>query len=196
MKNKFLIDVGGNKKVTTKLIEMNVADLSFYPDNPRVSSLLLNYSGKMDNNSLQKLMWEKQGEATRDLYQAVKKAGIVNEPLIVYKNMTLEGNTRLCVLRELMSDTKDQKWVKVNCRVIQDPLSEKEINYLLCQIHIASKKKDWEPFEQACYFNKMAQEEEKSIKFIKDITGFGESMIRLYCNLSRDEGSGSKARRI
>jgi hypothetical protein len=45
---------------------------------------------------------------------------------------------------------------------------------------MADKKKDWEPFEQACYFNKMAKDEERSIKVIKDITGCNETLIRDY----------------
>ena len=73
MKIKLLLSVGEGKQVKTELKEMSVEDLSFYPENPRISSLLLHYTGKLDNNSIQKLMWEKQSEATRDLYQQIKK---------------------------------------------------------------------------------------------------------------------------
>lgn len=179
-KNELFLDVGDGKKVKTVLVEMNVSELSFYPDNPRVGSLFLNYPGKINNETIQKLMWTKQSEATRSLYQAIKKAKNVNEPLIVYDNQTIEGNTRLCVLRELFKDTNDKRWTTVNCRVIQEKLNEMQLNYVIYHVQMADKKKDWEPFEQACYFNKMSTQQGRSIKEIKDITGCNESLIRDY----------------
>lgn len=178
-KNELFLDVGDGKKVKTVLVEMNISELSFYPDNPRVGSLLLNHSGTINNEIIHKKMWDKQGEATRSLYQAIKKAKNVNEPLIVYKNQTIEGNTRLCVLRELFKDTNEKRWNTVNCRVIEEELTEIQLNYVIYHVQMADKKKDWEPFEQACYFNKMSIQN-RSIQEIKDITGCNESLIRDY----------------
>ena len=168
------------KQVETFLEKLEVSKLSFYPNNPRVGSSLLNCQEVITNDSIHRLMLEKKGEAVRTLYQKIKKAHNVNEPLFVYENQVIEGNTRLCVLRELYKDTGDSFWKTVNCRVIKEKLSDKELNYLIYHLQLAEKKRDWEPFEEACYFYKMNKEQGRSIVEIKEITDLGEAKIKDY----------------
>jgi len=166
----------GNRLVDTKIEMLKVVDLHFYPLNPRISSILMNFKGKISDSVIHELMYKHQPEATRTLYRRIKLDGIVNEPLIVYKNKTLEGNTRLWVVRELYNKEKTKKnkerWLYVPCRVVTEKLSDKEINFILCNVHI-KKKKDWQPFEQACYFAQMHEKEGMNYNQISKLTEFG-----------------------
>ncbi len=182
MKDKIMLELSieDGRKVETYLEKKKVSDLFFYPSNPRVGSALLNFQGIVTNDSIHKLMSENKGEAVRTLYQAVKKAHNVNEPLVVYKNQVIEGNTRLWVLRQLYKDTNDPFWTTVNCRVIKGELTDKQLNYLIYHLQEADKKREWEPFEAACYFHKMNKIDNKSIKEITEITELSEGKIRDY----------------
>tara|TARA_Y100000310_G_C20692351_1_gene823161 strand:+ start:2959 stop:3945 length:987 start_codon:yes stop_codon:yes gene_type:complete len=173
----------GRRIVNTELRNIKIKDLHFYPGNPRITSILMNVSGKIDDEKIHKLFKEGQEEATHSLYRKIKKDGNVNEPLVIYNNQTLEGNTRLWVLRELYTDAKTQKekekWSIAPCRVVKDKLSGEEIDAILCSYHI-KKKKDWEPFEQACYFYRMNVEDKKSLNQISKLTDLGVTKISDY----------------
>ncbi len=173
----------GKRIVKTEIKKLKTKDLSFYPKNPRISSLLLNYQGKLNNDIIHKMMWKGQGEATRTLFQRVKKDGIINEPVIVYNGQVLEGNTRLAVVRQLLFDAKNksekQKWETIPCRAIFGKISEDEIEIILANNHI-KKKKDWEPFELACYFADLHLNRNKTTKEIKEISEISETKIKDY----------------
>lgn len=158
-KVKLEYSLGKNKKIKTEIKEVKITDLHYYPKNPRISSILIGYKGKLTDKVLDKLMFEKQPQATRTRYHEIKEDGKVNEPLLVYENMTIEGNTRLWVVRTLYNEAKThkEKWLWVPCRVFKEKLSEDDINQILINSHI-KKKKDWEPYEQACYFYRLHQE--------------------------------------
>lgn len=173
----------GKRNIKTNFVKLPLKELRFYPANPRISSILLNFKGELTDDTIHRLMDEKQPEATRTLFQQIKKDGIINEPLLVYKNQVLEGNTRLWVARELYQAAKTQedkkKWVKLPCRIIEDTLTDEEINYLLCNVHI-KKKKDWSPFEQACYLARMKNKEKLTLQQISEISTFNVPTIMTY----------------
>jgi len=173
----------GNRLVDTEIKRIKIKDLHFYSSNPRISSLLMNFKGKLNDEIIHQLMSDKQPEATKTLYRRIKKDGNVNEPLIIYEKQALEGNTRLWALRELYKDAKNpkekKKWSYAPCRIIIGKLSETDINSVLCSVHI-KKKKDWQPFEQACYLAKMYKEEGMSYQRICKLTEFGHTKVTDY----------------
>jgi hypothetical protein len=118
----------------------------------------------------------------------IKKDGIINEPLLVYKNQVIEGNTRLWVARELLKKAKDLKekkiWETLPCRLIKGEINEEEINHILCNVHI-KRKKDWLPFEQACYITRM-KKEGISVQKIKEISTFGIKTINDYIDVYKE----------
>ncbi len=162
------------KIVNTKIVKLNVSDLHYFPPNPRVASVIIDLDHEPSDDEIDKIMDKKQGEATRTLYQEIKKDGMVNEPLIVWDGKVIEGNTRLWVARQLLKEAKKEKdkerWKMVSARVIQDKLSKEDVNIILCDYHI-KKKRDWDPFEQACYFYRMSVEEKLTNQKISEITG-------------------------
>ena len=158
MKNEDIEFNVGKRNIKTTFKRISLKKLHFYPANPRISSILIAYKGELTDEKIHDLMDEKQPEATRSLFRLIKKDGLINEPVIVYNNLVLEGNTRLWVARELFGRAKTEdekkKWEMLPCRLIKDYLADEEINHILCSVHI-KKKKDWSPFEQACYFHSM-----------------------------------------
>ncbi len=171
------------KIVNTKILKLNVSDLHYFSSNPRVASIIMDLDHDPSDKEIDGIMDKKQGEATRTLYQEIKKDGMVNEPLIVWDNKVIEGNTRLWVVRHLLEEakTKEEKnnWKLVSARVIQDKLSNEDMNIILCDYHI-KKKRDWEPFEQACYFYRMSAEEKLSNQKISEITGVNPNKVGDY----------------
>lgn len=171
------------KIVNTKILKSKVYDLDYFSANPRVASIIVDLNHEPTNEEIDDIMFKKQPDATRTLYQEIKKDGMVNEPLIVWGKKVIEGNTRLWVVRQLIKDGKTQeeqkKWQMVSTRVIQDNLSKEDINVILCDYHI-KKKRDWDPFEQACYYYRMSVEEKITNQKIKEITGVNANKIGDY----------------
>jgi len=180
----FEITIGPKKAAQTAFKEIPLHELHFYPKNPRISSILMNYGEEeLTDDIIYQLMEKKQHDAVSSLYQQVKKDGRINEPLTVYENKTLEGNTRLWVAKRLYSEAKNEeerkKWEYLPCRVITQKLSQDEIDYILCNYHI-KKKKDWSPYETACYFYRMKTEEKRTYQEISKLTGYGAQKISDY----------------
>jgi len=179
----------GKRNIKTKYLHVPLKDLHYYPANPRISSILINFKGELNDDAIHKLMDEKQQEAVRKLFQQIRKDGIINEPLVVYNNQVIEGNTRLWVARELYkkakSNTERKPWENLPCRVIQGDINEEEINYILCNVHIKHKK-DWDPFEQACYIARMKIERGMSPQKIKEISTFGVNKITDYIDVYKE----------
>ena len=180
----------GKRNIPTRFCRIKVKNLHYYPYNPRISSILMNFKDELNDEVIHKLLDEYQGEATRSLFQQIKKDGVVNEPIIVYKNQVLEGNTRLWVVRELLSKSKkgsseEKKWSTLPCRLIEEKIGTEEINYILCNVHI-KRKRDWSPFEQACYLARMNIGENMSFQQIKEISTFSISMIKNYIEVYKE----------
>ena len=124
-------------------------DLQFYPENPRVYSIvmregddpsqqeILNQLGKMDH--------------VQQLVKSIKLNKGLIEPIIVRNGdgVVLEGNSRLAAYRILASD-EPLDWARIDCKVLEVDVSESVIFSLLGEFHIVGKK-DWAPFEQAGY---------------------------------------------
>lgn len=175
----FSLAVGEGRTVKTTFEKLSVKKLRFYPKNPRISSFLIHVKKELPDAEIEKMMWEKQPEATKGLYQQVKKDGQINEPLTVCDHQVLEGNTRLAVARKLYEETGDSRWDMLPCRVIIDKLSKEQKDYILCNYHI-KKKKDWEAYEQACYFSGMQKDDKLTLQQISQATDINVTKIMDY----------------
>ncbi len=70
-----------------------------------------------------------------------------------------------------------EKWKNIRAKVIKSPLSNKQLNTLLCQQHIKGKK-DWEPFEKAAYMMRMNEEDKMEIEEISQLTKFSVNDVK------------------
>ena len=126
-----------------------VAVLKFYPENPRLYSIVYAGDGEPTQGVIQKKLAAM--EHVKQLVQSIKANGGLTDPLIVRDGdfVVLEGNSRLAAYR-LLADHDPIKWGKVKCTLLPKDISDGLVFALLGEYHIIGKK-DWAPYEQAGY---------------------------------------------
>jgi hypothetical protein len=163
------------KEIPVRTGFLRVGELQFYPQNPRLYSLVC--AGEEDPSQavIQKRLAAM--EHVKQLVQSIRANGGLTDPLIVRDGdyVVLEGNSRLAAYR-LLEGNDALKWGKVKCTLLPRDISESMVFALLGEYHIIGKK-DWAPYEQAGYLYrrykhhgvepaKMAQEMGLSTKMV------------------------------
>ena len=123
--------------------------LLFYPENPRIYSIVWNEEG---GEPTQEEIFEalaKTEHVRETLVPSIKNNGGLIEPVLIRKNIVLEGNSRLAAYR-LLAQRDASTWEMIRVRILPDTISDSEVFSLLGEFHIVGKK-DWSPFEQAGY---------------------------------------------
>ena len=137
---------GEDVPVITKMMEQD--KLRFYPENPRVYSVLR--SGGKTKPSQEDIEEQLQRfDHVKELREDIKLNKGLLEPLIVRDGTleVLEGNSRLAAYRALAA--KDPvKWNLVKCTLLPADIDESLIFSLLGRYHVNGKK-NWAPYEQA-----------------------------------------------
>ncbi len=154
--------------------ELNQEDLKFYPENPRIYSLI---QSKASDNPTQEEIQDilSSEEDLRELEYSIGQNGGLIEPLIVKSGdmIVLEGNRRLAAYRNLYKKNPIS-FAKVKCKILPENISEDVVFALLGQIHIV-KRKDWNPFEQASYLYRMIKSSNKDVSTLAKSLGIQES---------------------
>lgn len=121
--------------------------LKFFPDNPRVYSLVRGNTDVPSQEEIERQLLEM--EHVRQLIQDIRVNEGLIEPLIVKDGTfeVLEGNSRVAAYRYL-ARSNPIKWGLVKCTVLPKDIDESLVFALLGQYHIKGKK-DWAPYEQA-----------------------------------------------
>ena len=164
-------------------------DLKFYPENPRIYSIVYRGGTEPTQIDIEKRLIEK--DHVKQLYQSIKANGGLIDPLIVIekKNIVIEGNSRLAAYRILVKNDP-LKWGKVRCRVLPEDINEKLIFNLLGQYHIIGRK-DWAPFEQAGYLWRRVNVHKSTIKEMAEEMGLSSrkisSLLKVYSFMKKHE---------
>ena len=139
----------GKQEYTVEVRDLNRIDLLFYPENPRVYSVLNMMGGDPTQEEIEDHMCGL--EHVKQLKVSIESNGGLIDPLVVRDGdfTVLEGNSRLAAYR-LLCAVDPVKWGKVRCKILPADISDSAIFTLLGQYHIIGRK-DWEPFEQAHY---------------------------------------------
>jgi hypothetical protein len=134
-------------EVPTITREISVKELNFYPENPRIYSIV-HADGQKPTQAeiLERLQIL---EHVRQLVQDIRANGGLIDPIIVRQGdmVVLEGNSRLAAYRHLVKDDP-VKWAKVTCTLLPPNIDEHLVFALLAQYHVKGKK-DWAPYEKA-----------------------------------------------
>lgn len=140
------LTINGNE-IPVKHSMMAQADLRFYPENPRIYSLVFNGGAPPSQEEIQKKLGAL--DHVKQLVQSIRANGGLLDPLIVREgdNVVLEGNSRLAAYRLLFAGDPI-RWGKVKCVLLPSDISEDFVFALLGEYHIISRK-DWAPYEQA-----------------------------------------------
>lgn len=159
----------GKKDYTVQIVELNQADLKFYPENPRVYSVLNINGEEPSQDDIEDYMCSM--EHVKQLRISIESNGGLIDPLIVRDGdfTVLEGNSRLAAYR-LLCRTDVVTWGKVKCKLLPADIDDSAIFALLGQYHIIGRK-DWEPFEQASYLYRRHEQTKLPIAYMAQELG-------------------------
>ena len=143
-----IIQIRGSK-IPVKVMEIGHAELDFYPENPRIFSIIQADKSAPTQDEIQERL--SRSDHVKHLVQSIKTHGGLIDPIIVRgkDKVVVEGNSRLAAYR-ILSGVDPIKWGKIRCKVLPSNVEEKYIFSLLGEYHIVGKK-DWAPYEQAGY---------------------------------------------
>jgi hypothetical protein len=149
-------------EIPVRTVMLEQSKLQFFPDNPRVYSVLREDGKAPTQEDIRDRLLEM--EHVKHLIQDIKANGGLIEPLVVRDSTfeVLEGNSRLAAYRYLAKN-EPIKWGMVKCTVLPSDVSESLVFALLGQFHIKGKK-DWAPFEQAGFLYRRYKQHNADLK--------------------------------
>ena len=126
-----------------------INDLSFYPENPRIYSLIRRPGVEPSQDEIFNRL--RSLDHVKQLIQSIRANGGLTNPLLVRAGdlVVLEGNSRLAAYRELARNDAI-KWGMAKVQLLPSDISEELVFALLGEYHIVGRK-DWAPYEQAGY---------------------------------------------
>jgi hypothetical protein len=164
------------KEVATRTEYLEQSKLIFYPDNPRVYSVLRGKGNVPSQEEIQRRLLEM--EHVKELVQDIKQNGGLIEPLVVRDKTfeVLEGNSRLAAYR-FLAKSDPLKWGYVKCSVLPSNIDEALVFALLGQYHIKGKK-DWVPYEQAGFLYRRFKNHHTDIKVLAAEIGISTKLVK------------------
>lgn len=168
----------GKKEYDIQEMNLDQADLKFYPENPRVYSVLDVANCVPDQSEIEEIMINM--DHVKQLKESIKANGGLIDPLIVRDGdyVVLEGNSRLAAYR-ILARQERIKWAKVKCKVLPADISDAAIFALLGQYHIIGRK-DWSPYEQAGYLYRRVENAHHPIDYIAEELGITGSKAKKF----------------
>ena len=171
----------GKNDYVVRLEELNQVDLKFYPENPRVYSILNINGTEPSQDEIEEYMCAQ--DHVKQLKESIKSNGGLIDPVIVRDGdyVVLEGNSRLAAYR-LLGREDPVQWGKIKCKILPADISDSAIFALLGQYHIIGRK-DWDPYEQANYLYRRLQQTRLPIEYMADELGISRqkasSMVKV-----------------
>lgn len=150
-----------------------VRNLKFYPENPRIYSIVNVNEEVISQEEIQERLASM--DHVKQLVQSIKANGGLTDPIIVRQEVVLEGNSRLAAYR-LLAAKDPVKWGRIKCKVLPEDIGDDAVFALLGEYHIIGKK-DWAPFEQAGYLYRRHKNHGISVKRIAEEVGLGQKEI-------------------
>lgn len=170
----------GRQTIPVKTGMVEQAQLLFYPENPRVYSVVRGDGDVLEQDEIEKELGSQ--EHVKELISAIRSNGGLTDPVIVQQgtNYVLEGNSRLAAYRFLARNDPIQ-WGMIKATLLPEDIGTDLIFRLLAQYHIVGKK-DWAPYEQAGVFWRRSQLGE-SVKTMAEQVGFTVSHVQKLINV-------------
>lgn len=169
----------GKKKFHCELQMLDIDQLNFSTDNPRICCAFDdNPDSPVSQSQIEDFL--SQLEHVAQLKISIERNGGIIEPLYVKDGdfIVLEGNSRLAACRALHRENPDI-CQKLPCRLLPNDIDDEAVFILLGQYHIIGRK-DWEPFEQANYLYKRHQKTGMPIDAIADELGISAQKAQKY----------------
>lgn len=164
-----------HKEIPVKLGVMNQVDLLFYPENPRLYSIVCVDDSEPGQEEIQKRL--SSMDHVKQLIQSIKANGGITDPLLVKdkENIVIEGNSRLAAYRVLAREDP-AKWSMVKCKLLPHNIDDSDIFAILGEYHIIGRK-DWAPYEQAGYLYRRHKNQNVAVDHIAEELGISKRKI-------------------
>lgn len=159
----------GGQEIPVKNGSLPICDLSFYPENPRIYSLIQRPDVEPSQDEIFRKL--RRLDHVKQLIQSIRANGGLTDPMLVRDGdlIVLEGNSRLAAYRELARNDAI-RWGEAKVRLLPSDISEKLVFALLGEYHIIGRK-DWAPYEQAGYLYRRNVTHKVSAKSMADEMG-------------------------
>ncbi len=166
----------GKEKYPIDKYEIDQSKLMFYPENPRVYSVLNSNNYTPTQEEIEELMCKK--DHVKQLKESIKSNGGLIDPVIVRDGdyVVLEGNSRLAAYR-LLYKQDPIKWSKIKAIILPKDIPDSTIFALIGQYHIIGRK-DWDPYEQAGYLYRTINKSNKTPELLASELGMKISDIK------------------
>jgi len=178
-KKESFITIGG-RKIECEIDQINIFKLQYYPENPRVNSILSQYPQEdITQDFIEKQLWKL--DSTKDLFLDIRRNQGLIEEIIVKDREVIEGNSRLCAYRKLyeraQTDDERKLWQYIRAKILPSDITPEEVFTILGVFHIKGKA-DWRTYEKAAYLFKMVKVFGKKEKNISEMIGISVSDIK------------------
>ncbi len=139
----------GGQEIPVRNGYLPIHDLSFYPENPRIYSLIQRPGVEPSQDEIFNRL--RGLDHVKQLIQSIRANGGLTDPMLVRDGdlVVIEGNSRLAAYHELARNDAIT-WGKAKVRLLPCEISEELVFALLGEYHIIGRK-DWVPYEQAGY---------------------------------------------
>jgi hypothetical protein len=152
----------GGRRVPLLHRYLPVDEVRLNPENQRVQFLLSILNRVLTEEEIAVQLWEL--DDVKLLKRSIQQNGGLIERIIVKSDGTIvEGNCRTIVYRKLRAEAQQREnkaearnWNLIPARILPIDISDKELAYLLGELHVAGKN-EWTAFEQAAWVHKMSQ---------------------------------------
>lgn len=166
------------EEVPVTLCTLPVADLQFYPENPRIYSMVCEAGREPAQEEIFRRLIGMQH--VKELIRSIKQNKGLREPIIVRNYCVLEGNSRLAAYKQLSENNIE--FAVIKCKVLPDHIGD-DVVFAILADHISGKK-DWQPYEQAGYLYRRHKLHNVPIERIADDMGLTKpkvlSLINVY----------------
>lgn len=166
----------GKEKYKVIKCELEQSKLKFFPENPRVYSVLNIGDEKPSQEQIEEVMC--RDDRIKQLKESIKSNGGLIEPIFVRDGdmVVLEGNSRLAAYR-LLNKQDPIKWAKIKVTLLPRDIPDSAVFTLLGQFHIIGRK-DWNPYEQAGYLYRTINDSNKPMEILATELGITTSYIK------------------
>lgn len=163
------------KKIQVFSCELPQETLLFYPENPRIYSIVrADDEAEPTQEDIFKVLVK--AEHVKDsLIPSIRHNGGLIEPILVRGNVVLEGNSRLAAYRALSLQDRE-KWRYIRAKVLPPDITDSQVFSLLGEYHMVGKK-DWQPFEQAGYLYRRFKHHEIAVEVLAEEVGLTKSKV-------------------
>lgn len=165
----------GNEKYPILDCEIEQARLRFWPENPRVYSVLNTKGIVPDQALIEETMCNM--EHVKELKESIRRNGGLMVPILVRDGdfVVLEGNSRLAAYR-ILAQSDPIRWGKIHATLLPKDIPDATVFSLIGQYHIVGKK-DWSPYEQAGYLYRIMTNGAKEPKELSDELGMSVGTV-------------------